>query len=101
MGGNVMRARGLAAARRGAFAPALWGLLDQACVSLFNFITVFVVSRYLDRSEFGRYTLGYAALLYLNGLQIALLGTPHNIIGPRLEGQKYRRFTMATVSTQV
>jgi len=58
-------------------------LIDQALVSGINFVTAVVVARSLAPTSYGYYALLFAALLFINGLQTALITGPLMVIGPR------------------
>lgn len=83
------------------FAPALWALADQCVVSASNFLTVFVLARHMATASFGEFTVAQMGLLLATGLQGALLVQPHNVLGPRLEAQRYRHFTASLLLAQL
>jgi O-antigen/teichoic acid export membrane protein len=82
-------------------AENLLGLSDQILISLSNFATMIVVARALPPRGFGVFSLAYAALIFANNLQGALLTQPHNVLGAALSGSEYRRYTTGTAVAQL
>lgn len=102
---GILRADRRIAASTGARAPAnlggvSWALVDQSIVSAVNFVTIYIFARHMETVEFGRFVLGYTALLLLTGLQGALLTQPHNVLAAALAPEAYRRFTAALAIAQ-
>ena len=60
-----------------------WALGDQAIVSAVNFLTGIFLARYLGLAEFGRYTLVWMAVLFVSGIQHAMINSPMMSIGPQ------------------
>ena len=60
-----------------------WALADQAMVSGVNFITGILLARFLGIEEFGRFTLAWMAVLFVNSIQHALINSPMMSIGPK------------------
>jgi O-antigen/teichoic acid export membrane protein len=91
--------------RGGGLSPRLrmsfWGLADQTLISVANFATLLILARALDSSEFGAFVLAYTALLFLNGIQAALVTQPHNVLGQSREEGDYVRYTSSTALGQV
>jgi len=83
------------------FRPAAWAFADQCVVSAANFITMYLFARYMGTSAFGAYAIAQTALLLITSMQSALLAQPHNVLGARLEGLAYRRFTAALLVAQL
>jgi len=77
-----------------------YGLADQALISATNFITLLVMARALSASAFGAFVLVYTALIFVNSVQAALVGQPHNVLGSAKNGVEYTRFTTATFGAQ-
>jgi len=78
-----------------------WGLLDQTLISVTNFATMLVLARALGSSEYGAFVLAYTALLFLNGVQTALVTQPHNVLGQNRERDDYIRYTSSTALGQI
>lgn len=78
-----------------------WGLCDQALISASNFMTTVVLARNLDRTDFGAFALVYAAIVFANSVQSALVTQPHNILGATRGGDDYRRYTTITAMSQL
>ena len=60
-----------------------WAFADQAVVSGVNFLTGLMLARFLGLQEFGIFTLAWALVLFLQGLQLALIVSPMMSIGPK------------------
>ena len=60
-----------------------WALADQGMVSGTNFLTGIMLARYLGLEEFGRYTLAWMAVLFVNSIQNAIILSPMMSIGPK------------------
>jgi O-antigen/teichoic acid export membrane protein len=88
-----------AASRR--YERAGWSVVDQSIVSACNFMSVLLLARFLPPAEFGAFVLAQTGLLLVTGLQTSLLTQPHNVLGARLQGDAYRRFTGALVLAQL
>lgn len=67
------------------FSQTQWTLFDQALVSGTNFLTNLLLARYLGLSEFGRFSLAWMVILFLNCVQLALVVSPMMSIGPKYE----------------
>ena len=60
-----------------------WALADQGMVSGVNFLTGLLLARYLGLEEFGRFTLAWMAVLFVNSIQHAAISAPMMSIGPK------------------
>lgn len=60
-----------------------WALADQAMVSGVNFFTGLMVARFLGMDQFGSFTLVWMAVLFINSIQMAMVGSPMMSIGPK------------------
>jgi O-antigen/teichoic acid export membrane protein len=67
----------------GRHSPINWALADQTLVSGVNFLTGILLARYLGIEEFGRYTLVWMSVLFVNSLQHAMINSPMMSIGPK------------------
>jgi len=76
-------------------------LIDQALLSGTNFITALVLARYTGKTEFGAYVLAFSALLFINGLQNALLTGPMTILGAPREGDDLKRYVSTLAVLQM
>jgi O-antigen/teichoic acid export membrane protein len=76
-----------------------WALADQAVVSGVNFLTAILIARQLGADAFGQFTLAWMAVLFLNGLQVALIISPMMSIGPK-QSQDVRSGYFGEVVTQ-
>jgi len=69
-----------------------WALADQAMVSGVNFLTGILLARYLGIEEFGRFTLIWLTVLFVNSIQHAIINSPMMSIGakqPEAEAASY------------
>jgi O-antigen/teichoic acid export membrane protein len=60
-----------------------WALADQAIVSATNFLTNVMLARFMGLREFGVFALAWMSVLFVNGLQTALIVAPMMSIGPK------------------
>jgi len=60
-----------------------WALIDQAMVSGVNFFTGILLARYLGIEEFGRFTLVWMTVLFVNSIQHSAIISPMMSIGPK------------------
>lgn len=80
---------------------SVWGLGDQALVSLTSFLMLVLLARVLSRDEFGAFVIINGALLFFNALQSGLFTQPHNVLGASLSGADYVRYTSTTLLAQL
>jgi len=69
-----------------------WALADQTMVSGVNFLTGILLARYLGIEEFGRFTLIWMVVLFVNSIHYAAIISPMMSIGPKqpeAEAQAY------------
>lgn len=76
-------------------------LVDQAVVSLKNFLASIVIARACTREQFGLYVLGLTVVALLIDLQASLISTPYTVYGPRMAGHDHARYTGSTFIHQV
>lgn len=84
-----------------AFSRSSVALADQALVSGSNFLANVVLVRGLGLSDFGKYFLAYAVILYANAVQMSFVTTPMLTIAPMLEGSEKRSFLRGMLAIQV
>ena len=72
-----------------------WAFADQFIVSGNNFVTMYILARYLDPVSFGVFSLSYTAILMVISFQNALFHRPHNVIGAKLDDTEFRSFNSA------
>ncbi len=65
-----------------------WVLADQGMVSGVNFLTNILFARFLGIEEFGRFTLVWMAVLFVNSIQMAIISAPMMSIGPKQTEEK-------------
>lgn len=65
------------------YSHANWALTDQTIISGVNFLTAILLARYLGLEEFGRFTLAWMFVLFINSLQHAMIISPMMSIGPK------------------
>lgn len=95
--GRGVRARGPTG--MGRFGSVTWTLADQAIVSASNFLTIYLLARFMEVGEFGAFMVGWISLLFLVSLQSAVISEPHNVLGPRLDPVRYRQLTSVLAKT--
>lgn len=76
-------------------------LADQMMISGANFAANIVLVRGLGLSDFGKYYIAYALLLYANALQMSFVASPMLSMAPLMEGKEKRRFVEGMLSVQV
>ena len=64
------------------FSKGALAVFDQATYSLGNFLLNVLLARWLSSSDYGFFALGFAVLLFFQGLQNALVLEPMSILGP-------------------
>lgn len=79
----------------------VWGLGDNALISATNFVMMVLLARVLSPRDFGLYALAYTALIFINGMQSAIVTQPHTMLGSPLSGQEFARYTTNTMWSQV
>ncbi len=65
-----------------------WALADQAMVSGSNFVTGILLARTLGITEFGRFTLAWIVVLFVQSIQHAAINAPMMSIGPKQEASE-------------
>ncbi len=78
-----------------------WALADQMMVSGVNFVTGILLARYLGLEEFGRFTLAWMAVLFVNSIQHAAINSSMMSIGPKQPEAEAPRYYGALVVHQV
>ena len=76
-------------------------LLDQIMVSGVNFLTGILFARFLGIEEFGRFTLVWMAVLFLNSIQMALIISPMMSMAPIQASQDKAEYFGAVVCQQI
>ncbi|MBC8107496.1 MAG: hypothetical protein H7Z14_12965 [Anaerolineae bacterium] len=80
------------ATRRG-----FWPMVDQAVVSIGNFLTVIVVARGLqDKNDYGMFGVILEFMFFLNNFQSGLITYPLTVKGAVVDEQGLKRLTMAS-----
>ncbi len=74
---------------------------DQAMVSGVNFLTGLLFARCLGIEEFGRFTLAWMVVLFVNSLQMALVSSPMMAIGPKQERDSLNYYYAAVMGQQL
>ncbi len=78
-----------------------WALADQTMVSGVNFLTGIFLARFLGLAEFGRYTLVWMAVLFVNSIQLAMINSPMMSIGPQHSDSEAPGYFGAVVVHQI
>jgi O-antigen/teichoic acid export membrane protein len=74
-----------------------WALADQAIVSATNFLTNVIVARYLGLTEFGVFALAWMSILFISGLQMALIVAPMMSLGPKTDPEDRKSYYGAVI----
>ena len=77
-----------------------WAMADQGMVSAVNFLTGLLLARYLGLEEFGRYTLAWMAVEFLQSFQHSLIIAPMMSLGPQEERSRWKFYLGSVVSCQ-
>jgi O-antigen/teichoic acid export membrane protein len=85
----------------GRYSHVNWALADQAMVSSVNFLTGILLARYLGIEEFGRFTLVWMAVLFVNSLQHATINSPMMSIGPKQLEEENPSYYGAVIVQQI
>ena len=78
-----------------------WALGDQAMISGANVLTGILLARYLGLEEFGRFTLAWMAVLFVNSLQHAMIIAPMMSIGPKQNPDEEPAYMGAVMFQQI
>jgi O-antigen/teichoic acid export membrane protein/thymidylate kinase len=78
-----------------------WVLVDQTMVSGVNFLTGILLARYLGIEEFGRFTLVWMAMLFVNSIQHAAINSPMMSLGPKQSEAEAPAYYGAIVIQQI
>ncbi len=76
-------------------------LADQIMISASNFVAGIVLVRGLGLSEFGKYTIAYALLLYANSLQMSFISSPMLSVAPLMADRAKRQFVNGMLTIQI
>jgi len=76
-------------------------LIDQAVVSVTNFLTGVIIGRTCIKEEFGLYILGFSIVLFIVKLQTSLISTPYTVYFPRLKDKMQKQYTGSTLIHQL
>jgi O-antigen/teichoic acid export membrane protein len=75
--------------------------VDQAGISACNFLSIYLLARFMDVAEFGLFIVGWVLLLFVVSLQGAVICQPHNILAANQNHFRYRQFTTALAAAQI
>lgn len=78
-----------------------WALADQGMVSGVNFATGIMLARFLGLEEFGRFTLAWMAVLFVNSIQHALIISPMMSFGPKQDPGEQPTYYAAVATQQL
>jgi len=99
MAGFTLIRRGAGLVRR--YGHINWALLDQAMISATNFLTGLMLARFLGIEDFGRFTLAWMVVLFVNSIHHALVISPMMSIGPQVSEGDKRSYYSACMLTQI
>jgi O-antigen/teichoic acid export membrane protein len=83
------------------FSRIQWTLVDQGVISGCNFLSIYLLARFMEVAEFGLFVVGWVLLLFFVSLQGAVICLPHNILGANQNPFRYRQFTTALGAAQI
>src|SRR5687768_3970720 len=86
---------------RGDASSAIWGVGDQALVSLANFLTMLLLARSLQPAEFGSFVVLYMVLLFAGSLQMTLVTRPHSVLAAPMTDAAYETYTAGATAWQL
>lgn len=75
--------------------------VDQAIISLSNFIATVILARNVTPTQLGVYAVGFTALRLARSVQEGLVIQPMNVIGPGMNETSFRRYATSTSLIQV
>lgn len=76
-----------------------WAIADQIIVSGVNFLTGILVARFLGIEEFGRFTLIWMIVLFVNSIQMAMIISPMMSIAPK-QAEKDLSYYFGAIASQ-
>ncbi len=65
-----------------------WAIVDQAIVSAINFATGILIARNLGLEDFGRFTLLWMLIIFLQGVQHSIITSPMLSLAPKYANNK-------------
>jgi O-antigen/teichoic acid export membrane protein len=74
---------------------------DQIIVSGANFAAGLILARFLGPDGFGQFVLAYNIILFVSGIQIALIISPMMVIGPTLTKERRQEYYTAVLLQQL
>lgn len=77
-----------------------WAIMDQTMVSGVNFATGVLLARFLGIEEFGRFTLAWMAILFVNSIQLHAVVSPLMSIGPKQTPEEQSTYYGAVAAQQ-
>ncbi len=83
------------------FNPINLALADQAMISGVNFFTAIFLARFLGRDEFGQFTLVWMTVLFVQSIQMAMIGAPMMSIGIKQSAEDVGAYYRAVIFQQV
>lgn len=82
------------------FLRSVWGLGDQALVSVSGFLCTVLVARAVDSAAFGAFALSYSAIQFANSIQLSFITQPHNVLGAVKTESSYRPYSTTTALSE-
>lgn len=83
------------------YAHINWAVADQSMVSGINFLTGILLARFLGLDEFGRFTLIWMAVLFVNSIQHAAINSPMMSLGPKQSAAGTAAYYGAVIVQQI
>jgi O-antigen/teichoic acid export membrane protein len=75
--------------------------VDQALISLANFLATIILARNVSPTELGIYGVGFTALRLVRSIQEGITIQPMNTFGASMEREEFRRYATSTSLIQV
>jgi O-antigen/teichoic acid export membrane protein len=75
--------------------------IDQAVISLSNFLGTIILARQVSPTELGVYGVGFIAINLTRALQEGLVVQPLNVFGAPMEASAFRRYVSSSAVLQV
>jgi O-antigen/teichoic acid export membrane protein len=78
-----------------------WTAVDQTVISGCNFLSIYLLARFMEVDEFGLFIFGWILLLFFVNLQGAIICQPHNILAASQGLLRFRQFTTVLLTVQL
>lgn len=76
-------------------------VIDQAAISLANFLATIILARYVSPTELGMYGVGFTLLRFTRSIQEGMTIQPINVLGASLDLNAFKRYATSTSLIQI